>query len=351
MFLGLLYFYTIIKILTTIVKRKRKEKRNRFVLAKYKSPFEDVLLNKNDLREDEVEALLGVKNIFLKEYEKKHLTYLLIEITKDNEVNAKNYKTLVDLLSLVEMWEKKMQKSSFRENKEALRVLAAVNHVSNSSFISQKLNDSNDSLRKHIKSEYVKVAINDPFKVLEDNFDKDFNELDGIRLHEALKNKAETYALPILTKWLQNTENDAYQCFIIKEISYFNQRVAAPFLLDLFKRSSSSDVKIQIVNTLGDLKYHQAIPLLKDEYHYSSTLVQDAIIGMIGDVGTAEAFRVLKDIYLETHSREAMIRILKNMYHIDKVRTKSIVDAKGVITNKFEEDILKYFDRQALIEC
>ncbi len=136
---------------------------------------------------------------------------------------------------------------------------------------------------------------NDAFKFLENNFDKDFNALDAVRLHDSLKERDAIRPLPLLTKWLKNSDNQDFQTFIIREIGYFNQRETAPFLTQMFKTSNSDLVKSEISNTLGILNYEEAVDELAEEYPYNNTVVQEAIIDMMGKIKSKESFEFLKE--------------------------------------------------------
>ena len=146
--------------------------------------------------------------------------------------------------------------------------------------------------------------------------------------------------LPLLTKWLKNSDNQDFQTFIIREIGYFNQRETAPFLIQMFKTSNSDLVKSEISNTLGILNYEEAVDELAEEYPYNNTVVQEAIIDMMGKIKSKESFEFLKKIYPETQNGETMIKIIKNMYKIDKRKTNAFV--KKSTTSDFENEALAY---------
>lgn len=340
MLLVTLYVIAMLKIITTERTRNKSLKRQEKISETYKSKLISVLLTAKDMSFYEVKDILNPNDNDFKNWEKKYLTYLIIGIKNNPAFNKNNYKHVLGIFPVTGYWEKKILQNNVSENKNALRILDQIKEGVSGSFFTKKINSNDATLRKHIKSKYLKYASNDAFKFLENNFDKDFNALDAVRLHDSLKERNAIRPLPLLTKWLKNSDNQDFQTFIIREIGYFNQRETAPFLIEMFKTSNSDLVKSEISNTLGVLNYEEAVDELAEEYHYKNTVVQESIIDMMGNIKSKNSFEFLKKIYPETQNGETMIKVIKNMYKIDKQKTNAFV--KKSTTSDFEKEALVY---------
>lgn len=340
MLLVTLYVIAILRILIRERTRNKDLKRQEKISETYKSKLISVLLTAKDMSFYEVKDILNPNDNALKNWEKKYLTYLIIGIKNNPGLNENNYKHVLEIFPVTGYWEKKILQNNVSANKNALRILDLLKEGVSGSFFTKKINSDDAALRKHIKSKYLKYASNDAFKFLENNFDKDFNALDAVRLHDSLKERNAIRPLPLLTKWLKNSDNQDFQTFIIREIGYFNQRETAPFLIEMFKTSNSDLVKSEIANTLGVLNYEEAVDELAEEYPYNNTVVQEAIIDMMGNIKSKNSFEFLKKIYPETQNGETMIKVIKNMYKIDKQKTNAFV--KKSTTSDFEKEALAY---------
>lgn len=340
MLLVTLYVIAMLKILTTERTRNKSLKRQEKISETYKSKLISVLLKAKDMSFYEVKDILNPNDNDFKNWEKKYLTYLIVGIKNNPALNENNYKHVLEIFPITGFWEKKILQNDVSENKNALRTLDQIKEGVSGSFFTKKINSNNATLRKHIKSKYLKYASIDAFKFLENNFDIDFNALDAVRLHDSLKERDAIRPLPLLTKWLKNSDNQDFQTFIIREIGYFNQRETAPFLIQMFKTSNSDLVKSEISNTLGILNYEEAVDELAEEYPYNNTVVQESIINMMGNIKSKNSFEFLKKIYPETQNGETMIKVIKNMYKIDKQKTNAFV--KKSTTSDFEKEALAY---------
>ena len=340
MLLITLYVIAMLKILITERRRNREINRQEKISETYKSKLMSVLLTDKDMSYYEVKDIVNPNDHVFKNWEKEYLTFLIVEIKENPSLNENNYRHILGIFPVTEFWEKKIQVNDIAVNKNALRTLNQIKEGVSGSFFTKKINSNDATLRKHIKSEYLKYASNDAFKFLENNFDKDFNALDAVRLHDSLKERDAIRPLPLLTKWLKNSDNQDFQTFIIREIGYFNQRKTAPFLIQMLKTSNSDLVKSEISNTLGVLNYEEAVDELAEEYPYNNTVVQESIIDMMGNIKSKNSFEFLKKIYPETKNGETMIKVIKNMYKIDKQKTNAFV--KKSTTSDFEKEALAY---------
>jgi|SRR5690554_6371632 len=245
---------------------------------------------------------------------------------------------------LPEYWEDRLKKNNITNESNALRILESMNEAASSSAISAKTSVTNDNLRKHAKSAFMKFDSNDAFRYLEDDFDKDFNALDEIRIHDALKTRHQKRALPPLIRWVAMAKNERFKAFLISEIAYFNQNENADQILEIFKKNNNTTVKSAAAETLGKLKYDRATPSLISNYPYSNTKVQNSIIKALGNFEDNTVLNFLEKISKEVHNKEIQILILEQIYKID-LTSNRFKKLKENSNSEFEKSIFDYIEQ------
>lgn len=260
------------------------------------------------------------------------------------KLNVNNYKETLKAFNLPSFWEDQLKSSNLKDEGTALRILDDMSGDASSSAISNKTGSQNNNLRKHAKSIFMKFDSNDAFRFLDDDFDKDFNALDQVRIHDALKDKFKTRSLPLLMRWVNTAKDESFKSFLIQEIGYFQQKESADQLLEVFEDSSSAMVKSQIAKTLGKLDYKPALPVLIYGFKYNSTQVQHSIIYALGEIGGSEALDFLEKVYSQTHNKETLIEILKNIHLIDDTGMV-FQKLKGESSSDFESSIFEYIEQ------
>lgn len=339
----LIYLASMFRIFIMGYKARKDEIRLRKFQKKYREKVENLVLSETDASEDEITITLNLNDNILTDWEYKQMTELLTTLKEENKekLNFNNYNNIVTALSLVEFWEKRLRKHSLFKNKTALRKFDTVSQSIPGSLIAHKVNTKNEGLRKHARSQYIKFSTFDGFKFLDDNFDRDFNSLDAIRIHNALKFRSEQKPLPPLIRWVHTATNEKYQAFLIKEIGLFRQTESAEQLLNMFKTTESFTVKAQIAQTLGMLKYENAIPVFETEYDYNPLSVQRNIIEALGEFKSQAALSFLETLYGNTHNHDLLITIVHNICKIDKER-KVFEKLKNSASTDFERNIFKH---------
>lgn len=300
-------------------KIKKKNKRWENMKEQYGEKFKKVLFSSEDMSREEIKNRTNITiNDCRKKWQKELFSKLILflkEEEKDKEeikpINENNYNELLELLQLRSFWMKELSSGNIKRKKRALRKFDELSFNLNSSSIAPLLQHKDASLRRLARSEFIKCEENDPYKFMEEDFDEKFNRLDEIRIHDALAQKSKEHKLPVLLRWIQNTKNTDYKCFLIREIGYFNQIESAPYLLELFKNSNNSSVKVAIVNTLGMLNYNEALPVFFSEYNLSQKDVQQSIIEAIGIMGKKGSVPFLQKIYTNAYSNEIKSQITK----------------------------------------
>ncbi|MDM1059765.1 HEAT repeat domain-containing protein [Myroides odoratimimus] len=255
------------------------------------------------------------------------------------EYNTNNYNEILKALDLPNYWENRLKSKVNKKSVHSLRMLEHLGDNVSGTAIAQKLYSENTHIRKHAKSIFMKFSSHDSFKFLENDFDRDFNAFDEVRIHTSLVKRASTRPLPLLMRWVNVAKNDKYQAFLIYEIAFFKQVESAADLLRLYKQTNSTVVKKAIVEALGDFAYRDAISVFIEEFSYVEQLIQNEIVIAFGKIGGIDALSFLEQLYYETENKELLVNILSTLYLLDKSK---------VTYNKIKEQAITDFERQII---
>lgn len=255
------------------------------------------------------------------------------------KLNTHNYKEILSALSLPEFWEDQLSTNDINTNSIALRMLHGIKDNITGGVISLRTQTENKDIRKFAKSIYLEVDSTDAFKYLEDDFDRDFNALDELRIHSALKKKNQEKPLPPLIQWVNMAQKIEFKIFLIKEIGFFQQIDCAPQLLDLYLQNVDYSIKAQIADTLGLLEYDSAVPVFIESFNYNPQEVKDKIIDALGKLGGEQALSFLENIYYQTYNKETLIKILLNI---------RLIDHDGSVYSKIENSVSTDFEKIAI---
>ncbi|MFN3272801.1 MAG: hypothetical protein ACK40Y_09705 [Cloacibacterium caeni] len=124
---------------TRNINLKRQEK----ISETYKSKLISVLLTAKDMSFYEVKDILNPNDNTLKNWEKKYLTYLIVDIKNNPAFNENNYKHVLEIFSITSFWEKKILEDDVSENDNALRTLDQIKEGVSGSFFTKKINTDN----------------------------------------------------------------------------------------------------------------------------------------------------------------------------------------------------------------
>lgn len=344
--LVLIYLGSMVRILFIAKKRNQFENRKKQIKEEYETKLNQVLFSEKNLSSQEIEKQLNINSDPIKEWGKSYISKLILSlINQDMKLNVRNYKQTLKVFELHAYWEDQLRNKNVKDEGTALRILDDMSEDASSNAISNKTGSQNDNLRKHAKSIFMKFDSNDAFKFLEDDFDKDFNSLDEVRIHDALKDKSKSRTLPPLIRWVNTAKNEFFKSFLIQEIGYFKQIDCAEKLIEIFKEPLSNNlVKSQIAKTLGVMDYKAAIPHLIEGYESNTQEVQESVIHAMGSLRGQDALAFLEKIYHETHNKETLIKVLQNIYLVDE--SKIVFNKlKSTSTTDFEKSIFDYIDQ------
>jgi len=346
MLMAIIIFVGLYRFLFSIYKIKRQKRRKEKIRNLYEANIREIVFSPQTLSDEEIRDRLGVveKGAF-KEWESRYITDLLLAVKNEKEssyLNEENYAEVIRLFSLVIFWDSQLHKRSLKKNKRALRRLINISQNIPEGIFTHLHHTNNHDLRKHAKYGHMQLSAHNPFKFLDEDFDQRFNSLDEIRIHAALK--AREKRLPLLIRWVHNTQNDSYKCFLIEEIGLFNQTECAPQLMDMFKEAKSDQLKAAIAKTLGMLNCEGAVTVITSEYGLCSEPVQLSIIDALESIASRQALVFLENECYKTLNDELFIKIVRSIYRIDS-KHETYPRLKQNSRNSFQQTVFEHVER------
>lgn len=285
---------------------------------KYGEKVREIVLSPTNMDTEEIKEKIHFNNNDIKKrWQKESLTKVMLLTKSDvakkkKEINTNNYNEILNIFQLKYYWENEIATGKTRRKMRSLRKLEELSAEVVSGTITSLCHHRNQHLRKMARSEYVKFGEQDAFKYMEEeDFDQKFNRLDEIKLHDCLKQKSNKQGLPLLAQWVQNSKNEDYKCFLIREIAYFNQYESGPYLLDIFSETTSHKVQAEIARTLGLMKCEKALPLFTSQYKIHRLSTQANIVEAIGNIGEKDSIDFLLTVYEEAYNDDLKQKALE----------------------------------------
>lgn len=291
-----------------------KEKLGKNIKDRYEDRIRHIMTTKEIYLRDDIHEIMRCNVGKLSGKKRKTFTNEILGIYQSGKnINESNYRTLIDYLELQPYWERKIKSGTISSRLRALRKLDDFNIEMTGVVIASLTNSRNRFLRKRARSYYMHLSKNSPYKFLNEDFDRTFNDWDKIELHQVLSEKAEE-GLPNLTQWIKNSNNTAFKCFLVDEIKYLGQKEGCQYLLEILD-TPDIELRKHCIGTLGELKCVKAEKELIRSYTQQPVIIQQSIIRTIQKLYTGEALSFLEDAYLGAHDSETKMLTLYAIYN------------------------------------
>ncbi len=356
---------TIVIFVSLILVLIINQLRNLFFEAKYnqddqtfrpfkerlESSINDILMNRNNLSEQNVlNEFESIYNIKGSRRGLKFLSKLLIQANIKSKIgkvafNDNNYNIILNTYGLINFWELELVSNNLNRIFKAKKNLDDLK----SNYQQQILHISAHNLPNRLNNKgpqkISKTENHEPYKFLDESFINEFNPLDEILVHQFLMVKADAGRLPLLSRWVRNSTNTAFRIFMIKEISFFNQRGCGAILASLLHNEPCNDIRLAIIETLICLKHKQSESHIIACYHSSNKKVKKAIIRAVTEFKTKFGLEFLNEIFFESKDsalKEELIQAMKIIRNHRDTETQE----KTTTDTFFEEALTKQINYQ-----
>ncbi len=349
----LISIYTVCIIRCIVVNRtitreeKQKDKISRLIQESIKSIF----TCEKELSEIEIQKILDKKlNNSNKSTHKIALTQLIIEYVKEliesNQViNEINYKNTLYVYELPEFWEKELNSNKSNKRHEALRRLDELGSGFSGPILLKSAYDKDNDLRKHARAAVLRYDDHMPFKFLDENFDHHFTTFDELRIHHFLISRLESGELPLLTRWVKNSNQIKFKIFMIREIGLLRQKECAEGLFQILITEENIGIKSAIIETLGKLNYQEVEDYLIENYFDSFSNVQLMSIQTIAQFGSDRGLDFLSKQFNKATDNEQKVALAYALKLYGKKGSEEMSNLFNK-SNEFEKKIIQQVNYQ-----
>ena len=148
---------------------------------------------------------------------------LLFELTKDlKSYNQSNLDHIIDYYNGKAYLEKELKKANLKNKIIAMQFVLELRVNIAESVISAFLYHKKSDLRKLARLTYIFISNHDPFRFFDEEFDKNFTELDKIKIHNILQRRKDKIQ-PNYAQWIERTKNINLNV-LVYEIGYYKQQ-------------------------------------------------------------------------------------------------------------------------------
>ncbi len=331
------------------IRRIRRENRIKNIDEElernYRDTLQMILTSKKTLLPGDFDQLLPQKLKKINAVKMERFSRLISSICKENEdvyVNYENNKTLLDLLGIRQFWEKKLKHGSAMQKRNSLLRLDNLNIRVSGAVLTDLTYNRNLFLRKRSRSSFLNFTHSNPYKFLEEGFDENLNDWDKIELHHILERQSNKRSLPNLASLILRSEDLKFQCFLVDEIAFFNQKENIPTLIQLIKDSKTDSLLLKhCINALSDMQYKEIEPELIKLYPMQHQYVQQAIIDAVSKLKTRMALPFLIESFNNAVDNERKILVLSAIYNYGR-EGREYFDALQRKHEKEEESLLLF---------
>lgn len=344
--MGLLYLISWINIGVVAFINKRENRRSKKI-KRYKKQINEIISSSRNYSESEILETLSIKPP-IQDWMKVHISEYIVDKIDTSESNHTNVGTVLHALRIPEYWENEIDSGAASRRWKSIRMLDNLSPFVAASVISKKATSERKNIGNYARSVFAKFDSHDAFKFLTEDIDTNFTELDKLRIHNSLKSHRPTEVLPHLLRTALSTGNDDYRIFLINEIQLLGISEDLEPLLDIYKTTKNAAVKAQIIKTLSLLNFREAIPIFIHDYNYTKQNIQEEIIDGLGRLGGSEALAFLEKIYSETNNKEILVKIIQNIYAIEKDKSEDSVFRRlqKKNENEFNRKAFSYVENQ-----
>lgn len=185
------------------------------------------------------------------------------------------------------------------------------------------INHRNGTIRKQAEIAIVNLK-EEGIAYFLDNTRYKISEWQQLKLLDVLRHK-ENFEPPKFSLWL-TSNNTHVVLFALRLIKYFNQTDAEQSIITLLKHRKR-DIQVEAIDCIEEFYFVAAIPTLQLVYYKAATDVKIAILNAIGEIGTEQEIEFLKSA--RKKERNFIIRS-KVLGVLNKISPESIMPFKNI---------------------
>lgn len=323
------YFCLLINIIYGIFKRKKEKRRYNKIHKQYYETLKEISLNTTHLPDEEIaDKLKYDEKKRVNSNEIRIITQLLAEIKNEfeDQINELNFQGIQNVFQVTRFFERELQFGPQRSKIQTLKLIQSINGYASEAVLVRFLYHRELELRNSARYAYMWLSQGNPFRFFDEDIGMKLRKWDMMELHAILEHRKKAgYATPSFIKWVNTSAEEDVKRFFINEIRLYNETESAPILAKQIN-ARSPEIRSEIIQTLGTLKYTEIEPKLFEMYNTQPEEVKQTIIAAIQNMKTGKAVDFLTTVYQEADNWTTKRSILKTLYEYNEA-SRNMFDA------------------------
>lgn len=319
------YFCLLINIIYGIFKRKKEKRRYNKIHKQYYETLKEISLNTTRLPDEEIaDKLKYDEKKRVKSNEIRIITQLLAEIKNEfeDQINELNFQGIQNVFQVTRFFERELQFGPQRSKIQTLKLIQSINGYASEAVLVRFLYHRELELRNSARYAYMWLSQGNPFRFFDEDIGMKLRKWDMMELHAILEHRKKAgYATPSFIKWVNTSAEEDVKRFFINEIRLYNETESAPILAKQIN-ARSPEIRSEIIQTLGTLKYTEIEPKLFEMYNTQPEEVKQTIITAVQNMKTGKAVDFLTTVYQEADNWTTKRSILKALYEYNEAGRK-----------------------------
>lgn len=313
----ILYFLLALYLSYGVVRRRNDKRRYKRIRDRYYDQMKDIALNPVRLSREEIIEMLDCEKKRLKKRETWVVVQLMMEIKTEmaDKINEHNRHGISEAFKLPTFFERELQFGRMKEKVKVLKAIQTLEEYVSEAVLVRLLSHRKLEMRKAARICYTWLSQNAPFRFFDEDINLRLTMWDRIEFHNVFKYREQSgFVMPNFMRWVDRIPDEGVKTFLIKEITFFDQRENCPVLEKRLSGTREVGIRSEIIRTLGALKYTEAELQLTQGYSVQPEDVKRSIIQAIVEMNTGRSVDFLREAYEIADSRETKRTAIEGLY-------------------------------------
>ena len=263
------------------------------------------------------------------DFDRKILTEVLLDLRKD--LSGQSQTVLIELYKDLELHTvayKKLSSRRWQVVSSGILELTAMEVLDAYGYIIKFINHRQSTVRKQAERAVVSLKEEGICYFL-DNTKYKISEWQQLKLLDVLRHK-EDYNPPQFSLWLTSTNTHVVQ-FSLRLIKYFKQSDAEQSIIILLKHKNR-DIQVEAIDCIKEFYFLKAIPTLKLIFAKSSNDVKIEILDTLGEIGSQTDVEFLMQLLKKEKNFNVKNKVISTL---NQINPQSILPTKNIKENNY----------------
>ena len=263
------------------------------------------------------------------DFDRKILTEVLLDLRKD--LSGQSQTVLIELYKDLELHTvayKKLSSRRWQVVSSGILELTAMEVLDAYGYIIKFINHRQSTVRKQAERAVVSLKEEGICYFL-DNTKYKISEWQQLKLLDVLRHKQD-YNPPQFSLWLTSTNTHVVQ-FSLRLIKYFKQSDAEQSIIILLKHKNR-DIQVEAIDCIKEFYFLKAIPTLKLIFAKSSNDVKIEILDTLGEIGSQTDVEFLMQLLKKEKNFNVKNKVISTL---NQINPQSILPTKNIKENNY----------------